>query len=194
MPVPWIQVRSGVSHLAIVSRKPPLSSSSCVHCWTVPLPNVFAPTSVARPRSCSAPATISDADAEPPSTSTTSRIHGSVAAPPGLAVGLDQVAVGVLLPEHRAVGEELARDVAGRRHEPARVAAQVDDQLALAALHGRRDRRVELLGGVVREPGQLDVADGALGEVLGLDLGLDDDRAHDRELERRPAAAQDRAA
>ena len=92
MPVPWIQRLSGVSHLAIVRRKPPRSSSSCVHCWTVPLPKVVSPTSVARPRSWSAPATISDADAEPPSTRTTSWIAGSVAAPPGVGVGLGQVA------------------------------------------------------------------------------------------------------
>ena len=85
MPAPWIQVLFGVSHFAIVSRKPPLSPSSCVHCWTVPLPNVLLPTSVALPRSWSAPATISDAEADPPSTSTTSRIDGSVAAPPGSA-------------------------------------------------------------------------------------------------------------
>ena len=83
MPVPWIQVLFGVSQRAIVNRKPPWSPSSCVHCWTVPLPYVVEPTIVARPRSWSAPATISEADAEPPSTSTTSRIAGSVAAPPG---------------------------------------------------------------------------------------------------------------
>ena len=85
----------GVSQFAVVSRKPPLSSSSWVHCWTVPLPNVFVPTSVARPRSWSAPATISDADADPPSTSTTSWIVGSVATPPGLGDRLDEGAVRV---------------------------------------------------------------------------------------------------
>ena len=38
---------------------------------TEPLPNVPAPITVARLWSCSAPATISEADAVPPSTSTT---------------------------------------------------------------------------------------------------------------------------
>ena len=135
IPLPWIQVLSGVSHLAIVRRKPPLSSSSCVHCWTVPLPKVLVPTRLARPRSCSAPATISDAEADPPSTSTTSWIDGSVAAPPGLASVSVQVPVGVLLPEDRAVREELAGDVARRGHEPARVAAQVQDELPVAGRH-----------------------------------------------------------
>ena len=49
-------VLSGVSHLAIVSRKPPLSSSSCVHCWTVPLPKVLRCRRASPgPRSWSAP-------------------------------------------------------------------------------------------------------------------------------------------
>ena len=38
---------------------------------TEPLPNVCVPMTMARLWSCSAPATISDADAEPPFTSTT---------------------------------------------------------------------------------------------------------------------------
>ena len=95
-------VLSGVSHFAIVSRKPPWSSSSCVHCWTVPLPNVFSPTSVARPRSWSAPATISDADARAPvdeHDEPDRRVGRRAARQRG---GLGQVAVGVLLPEDRA--------------------------------------------------------------------------------------------
>ena len=37
-PTWWIQVLLGVSHLAIVSRNPPLSADSCWKAWTVPLP------------------------------------------------------------------------------------------------------------------------------------------------------------
>ena len=39
-------------------------------CWTVPLPKLLAPTTIARPWSCRADATISAADAEAPSIST----------------------------------------------------------------------------------------------------------------------------
>ena len=66
-PTPWIQRLFGVSHFAIVSRNAPPSPVSSCHCWTVPLPYDCWPTSVARPVSCRAPATISLADALPPS-------------------------------------------------------------------------------------------------------------------------------
>ena len=59
-------------------------------------------------------------------------IDGSVAAPPGQGDGLDETAIRVLLPEDRAIREELARDVAGGRDIAARVAAQVDDERPLA--------------------------------------------------------------
>ena len=52
----------------VMSSAPPLESSSTS--WKTPLPNVRVPTIVARWRSCSAPATISAADAVLPSTST----------------------------------------------------------------------------------------------------------------------------
>ena len=81
------------------------------------------------------PATISDADADPPSTRSDELDRRVGGGPAGPGRRLGQVAVGVLLPEDRAVGEELAGDVAGRGDEPAGVAAQVDDQLALAAPH-----------------------------------------------------------
>ena len=100
IPTRWIQRLSGVSHLAIVSLSAPLSASS-IHCWTVPLPNVVSPTSVARSRSWSAPATISLAEALPRSmrTTTLDLVRGREAARGG--VGLDLAAVGVLLPEER---------------------------------------------------------------------------------------------
>ena len=46
--------------------------------------------------------------------------------------------------------------------------------------------------GVVGEAGEPDVADGAIGEARRLDLGLDDDGAHDLDVERRAAVAHDR--
>ena len=101
-----------------------------------------------RPRSWSAPATISEADADPPSTRTTSSIAGSVAAPPGFASVSIRCPVGVLLPEDRAVGEELAGDVAGRVDEAARVAAQVEDELRLPGVDVGPDGLVELVRGV----------------------------------------------
>ena len=50
----------------MVSRNVPLPAPSGMIVWTEPLPNVRVPTKVARLWSCSAPATISEADAEPP--------------------------------------------------------------------------------------------------------------------------------
>jgi nicotinate dehydrogenase subunit A len=57
----------GVKYRAMVKRRAPLPSPSGMIVCTEPLPNERVPTSVARLWSCSAPATISDAGAEPPS-------------------------------------------------------------------------------------------------------------------------------
>ena len=84
-PVPWIHRLSGVSHFAIVSRIPPVSSGSGSHSWIVPFPKVCSPTSTPRFVSWSAPATISLAEALPPSTRTATWNEGSVAVPPGFA-------------------------------------------------------------------------------------------------------------
>jgi hypothetical protein len=64
---------------AVMSSAPPLGSSRT--CWKTPLPNVRVPTTVARPRSSSAPATISAADAVPRSTSTASGASGTTGSP-----------------------------------------------------------------------------------------------------------------
>ena len=70
-PTPVILRRFGVSQSAKVmcTDEPSLRSNTCC---TEPLPYVCSPTSTARPRSWSAPATISEALAVPPSTSSTS--------------------------------------------------------------------------------------------------------------------------
>ena len=49
----------------------PLPSSSSMTVCTEPLPKVWVPSTVARPWSCSAPATTSDAEALPAFTRTT---------------------------------------------------------------------------------------------------------------------------
>src|SRR6185437_15736318 len=90
-PTLWIQRLFGVSHFSTVSFTPPTWPRS-YHSWTVPLPNDVSPISCARPRSCSAPATISAADAVPLSIRTTTLIEGSVD-PAGLGVGLGLVAL-----------------------------------------------------------------------------------------------------
>ena len=112
--------------------------------------------------------------------------------PPGLA------AVSVRLPSASCcqktvpVGEELAGDLAGRGDEPARVAAQVDDELAARrAPTPPATASSNSPGGAIGEPGELDVADLAAGERVRLDLGLDDDRAHDLDVERRARPAPD---
>ena len=50
----------------MVKRSAPLPAPSGMMVCTEPLPNERVPTSVARLSSCNAPATISEADAEPP--------------------------------------------------------------------------------------------------------------------------------
>ena len=66
----------------VMSSAPPLGSRSIS--WKTPLPNVRVPTTFARLRSCSAPVTISDAEAEPSSTSTTTGIERLIAPPSAL--------------------------------------------------------------------------------------------------------------
>src|SRR5262249_24877800 len=70
MPLPWIERPFGVKYFAVVRRRPEPSDSGMIVC-TEPLPKVCVPTTIARPQSCSAPATISDAEALPWFTSTT---------------------------------------------------------------------------------------------------------------------------
>ena len=62
----------GVYHFPVVSfsAQPP---SSGKRVWTSPLPKVVVPMTRPRSWSCRLPAMISEADAEPPFTSTTSR-------------------------------------------------------------------------------------------------------------------------
>ena len=71
--------------------------------WKTPLPNVCVPTTFARWRSCSAPVTISDADAVPLSTSTTSGCVGTIGSPVASSVrsGTERPFVVTILPLRR---------------------------------------------------------------------------------------------
>ena len=93
MPLPWIHVLLGVSHRAIVRWMPPKLFESGSHSWTTPLPYVFVPITLATPRSCSAPVTISAAEAVLPSTRITTCMAPLVAWPPAVA----SISVSVLL-------------------------------------------------------------------------------------------------
>jgi hypothetical protein len=62
----------------VVSRIAP-SPRSGISVWTDPLPKLLVPTTMARRWSCSAPATISEAEAEPPLISTTIGLPSQIA-------------------------------------------------------------------------------------------------------------------
>ena len=64
IPLPWIERPFGVKYFAVVSRRPEPSESGMIVC-TEPLPKLWVPTTTARPQSCNAPATISEAEALP---------------------------------------------------------------------------------------------------------------------------------
>ena len=70
IPVSCMDRPLGVKYSAVVRRRAERSSSGSM-VWTRPLPKVLAPTINARLWSWSAPATISEALAVPPFTSTT---------------------------------------------------------------------------------------------------------------------------
>ena len=191
-PVLWIQRLSGVSQRAIVSLNAPPSPVSSCHCWTVPLPNDWSPTRVARFVSWRAPgddlaggraAAVDEAD------DLELRV-GRHAVAQGL--GGDLGALRVLLPEDDAGRDELAGDLARRRDVAARVAPEVQDELRPAGLDVGGEGVGQLVGGGIGEAGQPDVPDRPAGEDLAVDLLLLDDVAGDRDLERTRRAALDR--
>jgi hypothetical protein len=96
------------------------------------LPNVSVPTTVARSRSCSAPVTISEADAVSPLTSTDIGAVGTTGSPVArrvcsLTARPRVVTIGPVLEEGR-------RDELRLGHQPAAVVAQVEDEDLGAAL------------------------------------------------------------
>ena len=96
------------------------------------------------------------------STRTTSWILSDVARPP------DDASVSTWVPlasSSQKIGPEpmnSAGDPAGGGHVAAGVAAEVEDELRLAGVEVGLQRVVELARGVVREAGDVDVADGAV--------------------------------
>ncbi len=173
-PCSWIQRLCGVSQRATERRKPPVSSVRVCHCWMVPLPKVVSPTSLARPLSWSAPATISLALAEPRSTSTTTAMCGIGGHPAGDGLVGDLRAIGERLPEDGARRDELAGDPLGRIDEAAGIAPKVEDDALHAGVDERLELAVEVVGGRGRETVEPDIADGPVGEALaGHDLRLD---------------------
>ena len=132
---------------------------------TDPLPNVRSPISVARPWSRSAPATISDPDAEPPSTSTTSGAPAS-ASPGGgghFETRLGRAPVGAH--DHAGI-EEVVGDAHRRLEHAAGVAAQVEHEAAqrrrnadFGAVHEHRQGLHEVVRRGVTELRDADVAE-----------------------------------
>src|SRR5919197_643955 len=100
-------------------------------------------------------------------------------------------ALSILLPEDGPRADELARDRARGRNEPARVSPKVDDQLLDPIADVLGDGVVERRRGRVREAGQADVANRSVGQRLRDDLALNDDVAGDRQVERRRLGADD---
>src|SRR5213594_4138975 len=73
----------GVKYLAVVKRRAD-PSGNCITFCTEPLPKVVSPTTIARCKSLSAPATISEPLALPSFTKTTSGKRGRSFVPPGV--------------------------------------------------------------------------------------------------------------
>ena len=190
MPTPWIQVLSGVSHLAIESRKPPLSLGSWIHCWMVPLPNGLRADERGAPGVLERAGEDLAALAEPPLTSTTSRDPGSVAMPPGWRAAAVWLPSGVLLPVDGPGADELAGDAQRRVHEAAGVVAQVEheapDPWSSCALSSAWKSPAALRA----EAGDLEVADGPVGERRLVDVLRLDDVAGDRQVEGSSARAR----
>ena len=121
-----------------------MSSSSCVHCWTVPLPNVF----VADQRRPAAVVERAGDDLGRGRRAAVDEHHDLDRRVGRDAAGL--ATVSIRLPSAyscQKIGPSARNWLAMSRaavDEAARVAAQVDDQRLLAALDCRRDRRVEL--------------------------------------------------
>ena len=125
--------------------------------WTEPLPNERVPRTVARLWSCRAPATISEAEAEPPLTRTTSGLP--LVRSPALALKrCVSSALRLAGGDDLAAIEERVRHHDGLVEQPAGVVAQVDDEAR------------ELVGADIR--GQL--VDAAAQALVGLLVELRD--------------------
>ena len=107
------------------------------------MPNVRVPTTVARSRSCSAPVTISDADAEPSLTSTTTGSFGVDRVARRLE-GARRRASGPRVETIVPVGDEDRGDEDRLVEQAAAVVAQVEHDAGGALLEQLADRRADL--------------------------------------------------
>jgi hypothetical protein len=111
--------------------------------WALPLPYVAVPTTSARSWSCSAPATISLADADPLSVSTTSGTSPTAAAPDRRT--RDSRPRSALRRHDRLPRvEEQIRDADALVEQPARIPAQIEHERARAGRAQRVDRLAEI--------------------------------------------------
>ena len=121
---------------------------------TEPLPNERVPISVARLWSCSAPATISEAEAEPPLISTTSGLP-LVRSPPRAVKRWVSSGVTAAGRDHLAARHEGARHRDRLIKQAAGIVAEVDDiacELVLRDfLRDVGDRLVQAVGGLLVE-------------------------------------------
>ena len=161
--------------------------------WTEPLPKERVPRTVARFRSCRAPATISDAEAEPPLIEHDHRLAVRQIARAGIeAAGF--VGIAAAGRDHFAALQESVGDVDRLIEQTARIEAQVE-HIALE-LVGRNfrldllDRLLQVVIGLFGEGDDAEIAD------IAFDARLDgangDDVADDRQFDRLVGAlAQD---
>ena len=153
-PTLWIQRLSGVSQRATVSLNAPPSPVSSCHCWTVPLPYDCWPTSVARFGVLQRPgddlarrrAAAVDEHDEPGARDRSRRRRRVRRSRPGCrSASCSQ--------KTHAGADELAGDLAGRRHVATGVAAQVEDEPSGRRRGGRLSAVTTVVGRRVREAG-----------------------------------------
>ena len=152
--------------------------------WKTPLPYVCVPTTFARPRSLSAPVTISAADAVPRSTSTTIGILGAIASPLAMYTwrGWLRPSVETIVPS----GMKMLATLTASSSRPPPLLAEVEDQRLRALAEHLLDLGPELGAGAVGEAVRSRIAD--LDAVVG-----DDDAARDRHDEVRAGDRDDPA-
>src|ERR1700693_4738829 len=152
---------------------------------TEPLPNERVPTRVARLWSCSAPATISDADAEPPLIRTITGLP--LVRSPGCAAR--RWVSSALRPRVETISAR-SKKVAGNGHrlfqQAAGVIAQVDDvafQLVTDLVLHVADFPLQAFSGLLVEGGDADIAD-----IVAFDMRAHradaDVVAHQRDVDR----------
>ena len=160
---------------------------------TEPLPKLRVPRMVARWRSCSAPATISEAEAEAPLTSTITGTPRKRSPSAWRGVGLVFAGRAAMRRDDDAAIEEIAGDAHRGVEQTAGIVAQIEHEAVEAAagfaLH-LVERIDELALRLLGEGADANIAD-ATGLEMRLDRGDTDDRAGQRHVERTLTQTQD---